>query len=762
MKENASFKEGRENEIPRHDSDPPGFASGEELAIDPAGGDEIDPIRKWWDEAETSSREKARNRRLRDPREGAEATCDGGSKVLDQEGDPPVSGEALEAGMAEDVGDSIPVNTGEKPRGKGGCQAVFVTLFVFAAFILLTGLIAGGWVAWSRLGDYESELVGSVRGKLEEKGIYLDLGKAGYQFSRGLVFDEVTIFDDATRRRPVLKASGIRYDIDWPGLLKSSGEIGAGEFHLYDASIALFETGHLITTIDRVNGTISTSQEHIRVEHLSAFLGSWQITLRGLVHLPSVSIAPGESPLPVAAPLMFDFSAFKALEFFPVSASDGAKAPTLDLTFAMDVGRPDLATIEGAVHGRDLIWQGVEITSVSAAFNRVNDTGLLSVPAFQIGCGRGFLGGRLAIDTVAESLRIEQLHSTVDVLALLGQYKPEWAARWKSVRFLDAPFLRISGEVPFKNPSAADLKIRYDQPQGIVLSLENGDLPLRGLRGNLELRGQSIETDDAGFELFGGTVKLNGATRLTGEAGLFNGLIELSDLSLGKARGVFDRREGGMSGNLSLVFRGVLHRDREKIRGGGTLRVEEAAAAHFPVFGPVEDHVGGAVPVFAVTNEGTINGAYLIESGVLIASDLIAANAAARLVANGTVNIISSDTDFNVRAELVPSLAVATGLTEKAITLRVKGPLGDPAVTLKTFPIEFASVSLGGILGTSPRSLETLGAVPGVEEAVGAFADQLGAPGITIHPEVSILFRSILSQGSSATGAVSPLRREQE
>ena len=71
-------------------------------------------------------------------------------------------------------------------------------------------------------------------------------------------------------------------------------------------------------------------------------------------------------------------------------------------------------------------------------------------------------------------------------------------------------------------------------------------------------------------------------------------------------------------------------------------------------------------------------------------------------------------------------------------------------MALKTFPIEFASVSLGSILGTSPRSLGTLQIVPGVEEAVGAFADQLGGPGVTIHPEVTTFFKSLLGEEAPA------------
>jgi hypothetical protein len=643
-----------------------------------------------------------------------------------------------------------------EPRKKAGCWTVFATLFFFATLLLVLGLGVAGWFAWSRLGDFETELTSRVRADLEEKGIYLDYGDWGYQFPRGLVFEEVTIFDDATRERPLIKAAGVGLNVDLLALAKAPGELSAGQINLQDSSLSLFEAGNLVTTIEGIDGEILAGREDIRVDRLSALLGGWQVTLNGVVTLPQASAVSGEKSAPsadggtAAAPLTLDLSAFKALEPWLALGGGGGNAPALDLTIAMDADQPDLATIEGTIHGREVIWQGVDIASVTATFNVVPETGELSVPSFQIGYGQGFIGGRLAIDTVTQRLRIEQLQSTVDVLALLGQYKPAWVESWKSIRLIDAPSFQITGEVPFEDPAQADLKIRYDHRQGLVVAVEKGELPLRDLRGNFTVNRGSLETNDGGFGLFGGSVQINGATRLTDEARPFNGLIEITGLSMKEAATFFGKDESGMSGRLSFVFRGVGYREITKIRGGGTLRVEEAVIPDFPVLGEIQDYVGRAVPAFGVKGQGNVTGAYIIESGVLVASDLTVANTAARIVTNGSVNLSSQETTFTSKAELVPSLASATGLTDKAITFEGKGLLSDPAVTLKTFPLEFASVSLGSILGTSPRSLGTLQIVPGVEEAVGAFADQLGGPGVTIHPEVTTFFKSLLGEEATA------------
>jgi len=681
--------------------------------------------------------------------EPAEPEPSGKAKVLPSQGEPLPEPDPEPAPAGEVA---LPAAGLTEPRRKAGCWTVFATLFFLATLLLVAVIGVAGWFAWSRLGDFETELTSRVRADLEKKGIFLDYGDWGYRFPRGLVFDEITIFDDATRQRPLIRASGVGLNVDLLALAKAPGELSAGEINLQDSTLALYEAGNPVSTIEGIDGEILAGREEVRVDRISALLGGWQVTINGTVTLPQSSGDPGESTAPAAdgdtaaAPLTLDFSAFKALEPWFALGSSAGNAPELDLAISMDAAQPDLATIEGTVNGRDVIWQGVDIASVTATFNVVPETGELSVPSFQIGYGQGFIGGRLAIDTATQRLRIEQLQSTVDVLALLGQYKPAWMESWKSIRLVDAPSFQVTGEIPLEDPAGADLKIRYDHRQGIVVTVEKGELPLRDLRGNFAVNRGSIETNDAGFELFGGSVHLNGATRLTDESRPFNGLIEITGLSMEKAATFFGKAESGMSGRLSFVFRGVGYSDIQKIRGGGTLRVEEAVIPDFPVLGQIQDYVGRAVPAFGVKGQGNITGAYIIESGVLVASDLTVANTAARIVTNGSVNLSSFETDFTARAELVPSLAAATGLSDKTITFAGKGPLDDPAVTLKTFPIEFASVSLGSILGTSPRSLGTLQIVPGVEEAVRVFADQLGGPGITIHPEVTTFFKSLLGE----------------
>lgn len=77
----------------------------------------------------------------------------------------------------------------------------------FATILLLGGVVIVAALAWSQMGKFEEKITNLATEKLEEKGIYLDYGDWTVQVPRGLGFDEVTIYDDATRQRPLIKAS---------------------------------------------------------------------------------------------------------------------------------------------------------------------------------------------------------------------------------------------------------------------------------------------------------------------------------------------------------------------------------------------------------------------------------------------------------------------------------------------------------------------------------------------------------------------------
>jgi hypothetical protein len=130
----------------------------------------------------------------------------------------------------------------------------------------------------------------------------------------------------------------------------------------------------------------------------------------------------------------------------------------------------------------------------------------------------------------------------------------------------------------------------------------------------------------------------------------------------------------------------------------------------------------------------------------LITNDFTVSQGGARLVVAGSLALESKNTDFTATASLEPSLARATGLEGKSITVAGIGQVTSPKLSLKDFPLDFASDQLSSILGTTPdtlRSLQTIlgdgdGALENIEEQLE------DAAGVELPEGVGGLFREIL------------------
>jgi len=658
---------------------------------------------------------------------------------------------------------TLPV-TVTPPKKKAGCWTIFATLFFIGSLLVFLGIAAVAVLVWSRAGDFGNEVTAVITEKLEEKRIYLDFGTWKYEFPRGLVFDEVTVFDDASKERPAIKASGIGINVDILGLVKGGGELGSAEISLKDSKLTLFEGPEIFAEVSGIDGEILAGAESVVVERLSSKVGGLLVDLTGQVNLTEpeggASTPDTEVKAPDAEPesdrLSLDFTVFRQIQPWLAVEGTGGEAPVLTVNFSMDAARPDLIELNGNLSGSEVRWHQVDFTSAVVAFTILPETGVIGFPSVQLGYGEGIIAATLTVDPGSNILRIGKFQSTVDIVSLLKSYQPDFAEKLKSVRFVDAPTIQITGEVPLADPTQADLEIRYEHGQGFVYLSGERELPLKDIRGTFKLSRGSLETNDAAADLFGGAVLVNGATRLTSDASPFNGLVEISKMPLDKAAVYFGQEKAGMSGNLFLTFRGVGYKDVSKIRGGGTLRIDEASLPTFPVLGPVQKLVGGIVPAFGAKEKGSATGAYIIESGVLLTNDLTIENGGARIITSGNLNLSSQETQFTSRGVLEQSLAAATGLADKAIVVEGNGPVTAPVIKISEFPIEFASVALGTVLGTSKESLGSLKeALAGSEDPAKVISGTIEeATGIKIDPEITDLFKSFLGGGAEPKPAV--------
>lgn len=625
-------------------------------------------------------------------------------------------------------------------KRKAGCWTVFATLYFLGSLLVIALLVVGGIYAWLRFGTLQENFISSVKERLEQRGLHFDYVSSSYAFPDGIAFDEVTLYDSAERKKPVLRLSSLGMEVDLPGLIRHPGAPESAEISLEDAKATFYENGAPFAEAAGVSGELRVDAAAVVIERLAADLGGTRVLLDGVVNLGD------------GAPSL-DFSAFRAVQPWLAFENAGEEPPVLRLTVSADGGNLAAADYRGTFSGDRVKWRGVELAGVAATFRRDSEAGLLRILNLQFGHGDGVLGAVLTVDPATRLLRIDHLQSTVDPVALLAAIDPAWTERFQSVRLIDAPSLRIVGEVPMDEPGLANLKIRYEHTRGFERGLVFSDI-----RGNFSYEKGVLNTSDLAANLFGGQVYVNGMVNLVREERPFTGLVEVVAMPLDKAAARFGQESAGLSGRLSMTFRGTGQGDIGTLNGGGNLRIEDASLPGFPVVGPVQMLLGQVVPAFGPQSKGTVSSAYILESGVLVTSDLTVTNGAARVVTNGSVNLKAGTARFTANAGLEPALAAATGLKDRAIQVKGEGPLAQPELQIVQFPVEFAATGFGEVLGTTPESLGGLKELLG-ENASEVIVGEIGdATGLQIDPAVAGLLKGPV-EPEPAAEAPKPLLR---
>lgn len=664
---------------------------------------------------------------------------------------------------APTIGDPLPLEAAMAPvaaKRKAGCWTVFATIYVIGSLFLLLLIVGAALFAGSKFNQLGADAVELAKTKLAEQGLHVDHGEWKYAFPRGIVFDEVTLYDDSSKTRPALKISDLGVNVDVLALATKGGAVESAEFSLHDSTVTLFEGGNRYAELTGAAGEVLVTEAMIEVERLSARVGGLQVRLRGEVKLPGPDAAPpAGAPAPAEAekPALaaFDFSAFGKWQPWLAIEGIGDEVPVLEVDFSMDSKEPGLAVLDGSLSGGRLKWQTLEFGGASIAFRVDPASGTLRFPQVLLQYGNGTISGSFSIDTATQTLKVESLQSGVDLIALLSSYDPAWAEGLKSVRFVDAPILSVTGEVPLGDPTFASLDVRYTHGRGLVWLTGTRELPVSDIRGNFKYDRGALETNNAAGTLFGGRLEINGAMNLLRDEKPFTGLLELTGADLEAASKWFGQEPSGLSGRLSLVFRGTGTGELATINGGGNLRIEEANLAGFPLVGSVRERVGAVLPGLVRDTTGNLTGAYIIESGVLVTSDLTLLQGGLRMVVNGSVNLVTNSTNFVAKVDLTPEIAAATGLKDKAVTIEGGGTLSQPELKMREFPVEFASGALGEVLGSSPDSLQKLKDLVDSEEAAKVISGSLDeAAALGIDPAVTDFLKGLIGGGAEAPAPV--------
>ena len=638
--------------------------------------------------------------------------------------------ESPDLGLGEVIANPSPVQRVEAPRKKkAGCWTMFATLFFILTLPLLLAVAVFGFIGWTKLGILESEITMKAQAELDKRGIYVDYDRWEYQFPRGLVLKEVTLFQSEARQVPQMKLSDLGINVDIVGLIKGRTSFDAAEISFQDSTLSFFQDGIQVAQIGEVDAEVLVSPGKVDLERFDGRFGGLSVRASGDITNPVRDSTGGQNTAVVndseAFVLPLDFSMMEKIRPWLDVQANG-KPPRLDVSFSSD-GSAESLVLGGSLNGSDFVWHGVSLKRASATFSYDAPANSLDVYSFQIGHGEGTLSGVASLNLVSKVLELENTQSNVDLIALLSSFDAGMADKLKSVAIRDAPMIELSGSIPLEDVVNSEVEVSYDHLLGIVYTKDSRELPVSRIKSSIKLSGGVLTVEDTTGRVLDGDLAVGGTLRLAEDNYPFSvSTFTLTDLSLSSVAKYFEMDSLGMDGDVDFEFRGSGSTDLANVRGGGSIFVKEAKLTAFPVIGKIQGFLGKVIPAFGVRKGDALSGSYIVESGILLTNDLTITQVGAKVVVNGSVKLKPQTTDFTATASMDPAVVTGTSLEGKQVVITGEGALRDPEIKLKSFPLEFAAAELRSLLGTSPETLDQLkGLIEGEEDVAKMISEQL-------------------------------------
>lgn len=648
----------------------------------------------------------------------------------------------------------LPTNgtASRQSRRRGGCWTVFATSYLLASLLVFVLVLGIGAFAWFQQDAFKGKFSNAVSETCANKGLYVGLGAWRYDFARGVVFDEISLYADKNRMDLAIKISGADLRVDPVALIQPGSHAKVTKVMLQGGRIALFHKGKSLAVIKGVDAEFRLDESDIIIQHFSGGTDNLRLRLNGSFKLPEASAHGGASAASTADSLIDLTTLDSLLPWFAFQLDSASpRLPLLSLSFSADRRTTPSLAIEGSLQGERLKWEGIDFQSLSLDLEWNSKTETLRFPRIQAACASGIVGGSLIVDWKKRELSIPLLESSANFIDIITAYKPAWETYFSKVHLADPPIMQLAGKIPMDEPKNSSFEVIYTHRGGLSVPFAGKDLPLQDIRGRFTYDKGVVDVKDAAGVLFRGQIQVLGSVNVLAEGTPFTGMVTLGSVPVDEISPWIGNVGKGVYGMLNLKYRGNSTGGMAHLNGSGTLRVEGTTLNRFPVFGAVRAATVQIIPAFAGSEKEVVEGSFLIESDVFATSDLTATGDGSKIVCSGSVPLETQKVNFTAEVSPHSSLATALKLKDKSITLEGSGTLLEPELALKHFPLEFAQIDLGSALGTASDTLESLrDLVMAAKEPASVLAPLPEGSKARIFALVSDLIKEIEAQAEPA------------
>ena len=303
---------------------------------------------------------------------------------------------------------------------------------------------------------------------------------------------------------------------------------------------------------------------------------------------------------------------------------------------------------------------------------------------------KGIGRGTFTYDFGGQQVRLENIVSTLDPVAVLMWIDPKIAEAVIPYKFRKPPSVKGAGVVHMKDLSKNKLLLSVEVPEGLDYELLGKTLRLGRTSANVDIIGAVVQARVKRSTLMGGTISVSADVSIDPKKPVFDAEVNVRKVDFAKLTKLyfnFDTSKGAVSGRYKFSAPTT---QPEKMKGRGEIRVEEGNVFAIPILGPLSDIISKIIPGAGYQTARIATADFAITNEIITTKNLEIEGAGFSLFGSGDIFFMRDRMDMSVRinARGLPGLVLfpVSKLFEYVSTDSISNPEWRPKIIPRLTP----------------------------------------------------------------------------
>lgn len=311
--------------------------------------------------------------------------------------------------------------------------------------------------------------------------------------------------------------------------------------------------------------------------------------------------------------------------------------------------KPNLAVLKGsgflrlgrtAMRGSWLDWGQSQVEIADRAFTYKD---------FSLGRGKATGSGTLVYDFGGQQVLLQDIQSTMPPVDVMMWVDPKIAEALKPYRFRQPPKVTGEGMVHMKEARKNNLRLKVEAADGLDYDLLDRTLRFGRTQADVRVAGTRVLADVTNAKLMGGDVALKADVSIDENDPTFGADVDIRRVNFAQLTKLYfdyDDSKGVASGKYKFTAR---MGQEEKMRGEGSIRVEDGHVFAIPILGPLSEIINRILPGSGLHPARLATADFTVADEKITTKNLVIEGAGFSMIGNGDIFFMKDKMDMSVR-----------------------------------------------------------------------------------------------------------------